>query len=466
MRPRFAAPALVYWGLVGLVAASLAACVFSMPLQVSDNLDKVIAAADHPLGTTLRQSSTADKLRPGSAFAAYLLSRPGLDNPGMLARSVNAFLAAAAMVLLAALLRPATARDVAFALAAVMFFAGHLAFWETFAEGYPVNHFAVVVICLLTILVVIDRQWAGAAAIAATLVATTLAVYTVELGVVTLAALAISASLGRHRRQRGLLIGAGAIAAVYVVSRLLLLEPGGRGLGGHSSGFGLVTLSTGEIVARFGAQPLVWAAHNAAVSLVSLALSEPFNGRWDIVARYVDGSLRVVDIARIAGALSAFGLLAVGGRRWLASRQSGVGPRPLAPLLMLLAVAVVCAALNYGYVKTVFMAPALACYCWALYSCARALAASAPVAALAATVIVSTAAAVPVADIPCESWLRASTNQDDWATALLDDKYSFATAAGGTVAARYRVDALRTPVPHRAHTQQAAICWTRYPRFR
>jgi hypothetical protein len=453
----------LYYGCVSLLIAAIAVCVFNLPLQVSDNLDKVLAAVEQPVTATLRDYSKADTLRPVSGAFAHLLSRPWIDQPGRVARGINALQAAISLILFSLLFKPRDTMDALLALLAVLLLAGHLAFWQTFLEGYPVNHFGLVLLCFLGVLHVVRRDARGSVAFLIVVFLAATALFAVELGVAVVAIVGAAVVARRSGVAKAQLAGVAVVAGVYVILRWWLLDVPAPGLGGQRSGFGFDDLDSDEIRARFGSTPVLWFAHNVAVTVSSIIFPDPFNGNWEMAQRIFAGTLRPVDVARIIVAIGMASVVAIAAVKMYRARRRADNADDVLAIAALIVTVAVCALLNYRYVKTVLIVPAVVCYGWVFYHCARSVFTSTPPAiTLLGVTVLSVAAALPVADLPCEMWAHGLRNSHDWAYVPVEAKYDASTNAERALVERLRVEALAPVIPTEA-LATSDLCWSRRP---
>ena len=85
------------------------------------------------------------------------------------------------------------------------------------------------------------------------------------------------------------------------------LSTGTPGLTERATGFGFGRLEPDEVVERFGASPYLFYLYNVVSSFLSVVLSEPRAGTWDLTARVVRGQIAPGMVVPVFSSLLATG---------------------------------------------------------------------------------------------------------------------------------------------------------------
>lgn len=238
-------------------------------------------------------------------------------------------------------------------------------------EAYPVNHYLQVAVCCTGALLLSQSRggwWADL--MAGTLFA--IASLTLESGLIVWVVFAASRLVGwRGVSWKGIAL-ATLLLGAYMYLRFGYLDTGTPGLDERATGFGLGRLDRDEVVARFADAPYVLYAYNIASSVVSVVLSEPRGGTWEITRRWLDGEMTPSMIVALSSSLIATGFIvrhvATRLRLWLA----GSFDHDDQLVVVFLAVLIANAVLSYGYTKDEIMSTAGVFYALAAFAAARA----------------------------------------------------------------------------------------------
>jgi hypothetical protein len=376
MTPRAAA-----WILIGLFAVAVAAGVYRIPIQVSDNLEileQVDALPSVRDAFVVGLHSSTTMLRPTRQLQTKLLlnlAHAAGDRYNAVFRGYHALGAVALILLFGALARPHTWLEVAALAFALTVLTGLHTFAGMVREAYPVNHFLLVALaCLVTL--ALSRSRGGALADALAMACLAFAILTLESGLLV-AVIAVTGYIaGRRGISKGALIVMGVIVAGYLVLRVGVLDMHGYDLGERQTGFGTRMLSAAQQKEEFGDNPLPLYAYTIAGSVLTVPFSQPVVGQWTVVRAWQDGQLVRSYAIEIVTSLAATALIAwfLLGR----SRPDGLPPaesrsprrfREPLPLAML-AVLVVSAGLSYSYAKSEIMSAAGVLYALVAYAAA------------------------------------------------------------------------------------------------
>jgi len=267
------------WAL--LVALGVGYFIVRGPLQVGDNIGNIVKVSESSLGALLwSEFGSGPYMRPGlwgmfkvafeASGGAYHATFTGIHagQIGLLALLFARLLAVRTRTQF--LLTP-----LAFAILLGMHTVGGFVL-----EAYPINTFTTIAIYVLAALNLSESRggwWADVAAV----VMLTLAMFTIESGLLVWVALATMYLAGARGVSAGGLGSATLVFSAYFVFRFFVAGGGTPGLDERNSGFGFVVLDPDELQARFGANPLIFYLYNIASSLLSVLFSEPRSGLWE-----------------------------------------------------------------------------------------------------------------------------------------------------------------------------------------
>ena len=327
----------------------------------------------------------------------------------------------------------------------------------TVREAHPVNAFLTMVVCvLLAINLSTLRPRLRVDVFAAVLLA--FAALTVESGLLVGVALVAGRLVGLKGVSRGGVVVCLAVVAGYLALRFGVVQNGFPGLDERSSGFGVRVLDPSELMARFGARPLVLYAYNVLAALMTVLFSEPRGGVFELGKRWVLNddvpewlALDIGTSLLTTMLCTVWGIQAI--RRWRARRTSYADRVAGVACAVLVANAV----MSYGYTKDVIMSPGGVCFALVVYAAVRSLAepAVAPVAGrIMAAVLVSCVAAgwaVRAAALPVLLTEWAFKTRNDWATVypwLEGQRIAVTLPEERALVETLRRAALNMPVPH------------------
>jgi hypothetical protein len=283
-------------------------------------------------------------------------------------------------------------------------------------EAFPINSFLTIVLCVLAVIVLAD----GAPSVWRDVTAGTIvvvALLTIESGLLVAVA-AVAARLAGMRGVSARAVGAIAVTvAAYLLLRTAVLHVGGPSLSERASGFGFRTLEPGELVARFGSNPLPFYAYNVSASLASVLFAEPRGGVWYAAHGVAAGDVWPAWLAiNVAASLVATGLIlcalagAVG--RWRAGSAGGHDRLLLVAVTVLAANAVV----SFAYTKDVIMSTGGACFAFGVYAAAALLLSRRPAsrAVYAAVALGLVLWPLRAAALPIRLEMQAARVQNEW----------------------------------------------------
>jgi hypothetical protein len=355
--------------LVLVLTAVVAYQVCRIPVQVSDSVGNLLQVQRQTLGEVFTgQFSNGPYVRPLLWTQIKIAYEAAAGRETLLFKAVHV----AQLVLLALLvlrLMPVRSRPeaVAAVLAALVLFGLHT-FDGLVREAFPINSFLTVVLGVLAVLALADGEpawWRDAAAAGIF----TAAMLTLESGLLV----AVAAVGARLAGLRGISRkGAGALAlavAAYLAIRFVVLDAGAPSLSERASGFGFRMLEPGELVARFGSNPLPFYVANVVASLATVLLAEPRAGVWYAAQGVAAGQWWPAWLwINVAASVVAAGLVLaaapVAWARWRAAKADW----HVRLLLVALAVLGANAVVSFGYTKDVIMSTGGVCFALAVYA--------------------------------------------------------------------------------------------------
>ena len=369
-RPRLWSGVAYLWAFV--VAAGLSYFVYRIPVQLTDSLANLFQVQDTTWTDTVTAGIGGGYLRPAlwmQIKAAFVLA-DGAYTQVFRGIHVAQILACAALFVGALRVRDRVdAAVVPFGLA-VLF--GSHTFDGTIREAFPINTYLTVVLaCLAAVNLSFGARalWRDVAALGLVV----LLLFTVESGVLVILCLAVGWLTGARGVSGRAVLAACAVLGGYLVLRFLVLDVGTQGLVERPSGFGLRTLESAELTARFGAWPYPFYAYNIASQMLTVLFSEPRTGVWAVVRDTLASRLsagQVIAVATCAGATLLIGLhvlrSARGWRTWTVQSDDRL-------VLLFLAVLGVNAIVSFPYTKDVIVSPAGVFYALAATAAVRSL---------------------------------------------------------------------------------------------
>ena len=397
--------------------------VVRKPLQVSDNVAKLLHAGRITYGEALfTQQGQAGTYRPLMWAQLKLAGRllNGREAEGFV--WLLAVQAAAVIVLLAAALG---VRDWPGAVAgsiALMVFVGHHAVRGLVLEGYPINHYSLIVLYLITTLWLIRVGPPRLAGVGLPMVAG-LAVFTFEggLAVALIALIAYVARYGNVRRSGALAIG--AVLLVYAAAHVHVagLAPVREML--RPTGLGFQRLEPDALERAFQGHWVPFFAYNVMSALSGVLLSEPRDGVWQLSSAVSSSGGMPGYVVCVLSSVVVSGTIVYA----VLTRAVDWRPRadPDSALLWTCAAGIVgTGMLSFAYCKDQIMTPAVALYSVLTYVCVRRLLLIVPVGTLASLVVLTmtllTGAglwAFRTAELGCQIRAAAVRDRNDWARA-------------------------------------------------
>ena len=374
--------------------AGLSWCVVRSPLTLYDGLDPIITAHDSPsVAATFRDAlGAAAYFRPlRLAQIKWFFDLRPWDPVGTYT-AVHATLLCLTLALFVLFLRPMVANEFRAATIALMVLVGHQSFFILVAEQYPINHFLEMVALAVAVAAAArgrPRRWKEFL-VPALLV---LGVLTLESGVlIAVVAVACWAVGWRGVSGRAVLICVLLVAGYFWI-RVGVFGVSGPGLDERASGYWLSRLEPRDLIEKFGNNPLPFYAYNVMSGFLDVTASEPRDGRWIMLSRWLDGDFRLWMAIQLVSSLVLSA--AIASAAVSALRNWGRGALTERDRFVLVALAVVGAnsILSYAYIKDEVLSVGAAFYAAAAYAVLASLLADVPrtrpMALLAALVVLS-----------------------------------------------------------------------------
>ena len=355
------------------LALGVADSVYRIPIQVSDSLEAIVEARQASSATALLIDSSgwsATTLRPlRYVQARWLLD--AADATGLsyhaVFRGLHALLAVALLLVFTLILPLRRWTDVgAFAIALTVFVGLHT-FAAMLREAFPVNHYLETTLACLVVIALAQAQprwWRDVLMLG--LMALCLLV--VESGVLVWFVIVTAVALRLPGARWPLAVAATVLLGCYLGARhyFELVTPG---IGAHGSGYGAEFYDGDQLIAMFGARPLPFVVYNVIGGALSVLLSEPRFGMYQVLTARAAGEAHpVVAINIVSSLIATLALLVYACRvRWR-------GPLDPADRLIVMAAVVVAvsAALCMNYMKDDILTTAGAFYALAIFAPARA----------------------------------------------------------------------------------------------
>jgi hypothetical protein len=353
-----------------VAAACLGYFLLGIPIQLTDSFGNMLQLTTTWPDLMERQFYQRAFLRPFLWAELKLVHDLSGGNYFAWFRGVHVAQIVVLVLMYVQLVRPVTWRDAALIPLGLAALIGGHTFQGTVTEAFPINTFLTIVLCCVAtanLAVARHRWWTDVLAVALFVIAA----LTVESGLLVWVILVSAALAGARGVSRGAIAVATALLAGYFVLRFWWLDVGSPSLSERASGFGFGVLEPGELIERFGENPIGFYAYNVAASLLSVLFAEPRSGVFRVAQGIAAGEPSVAGlVTMVAVSLGTFVIAAYAWQRrreWIARR----GDRGDIIVLMFVAVLVANSAISYPYTKDVVMSPAGALFAAALFVAAR-----------------------------------------------------------------------------------------------
>ena len=260
------------------------------------------------------------------------------------------------LLLLARWVRVETGTDLAAFLFGVAVLVGGHTFPGTIREAFPINHFLMMAVCTLGVVVLASERPRVVNDLLAVLVFA-YAVLTLESGLLVWVAVVWAWCLGWRGVSRWGILAMTAGVAAYFAVRFLWLQTGTPGLEERSTGFGFAPASSDDIQRMFGHRPLVFYAYNISGALLTLLFAEPRGGVYRLVRGFVIGPHEPWVQLNVACATGVTILIATAFWRRRTHVRTGLSHHDRV-LLMLPVMAAANSVFCYAYLKDVVLSVA------------------------------------------------------------------------------------------------------------
>ena len=314
-RPATAPDAGSLWRWCACALAVLAAgltglFLLRIPVQLSDSFTEFTTVYKATLWDVVRAEFHGGPymrpLRRGLIKLVYDLSQ-GQFQPWFRGFQVAQLLALLCLTVGALRVRTAAALAVVpLALAMVL---GSHTFAGAILEGLPINHFLTILVCC-ALTVNLLRAEPSLLNDALAVVVMVVAMLTIESGLLVAVLVVLGRIVGMRGVSRPAVAAVVACAVAYMVGRFVFLSGTTPGLDERSAGFGFHVLSTGELMARFGANPLPFYLYNMLSAVSCVLFAEPRGGVWSFVQGVLGGHVEPWRLVNVASSTATTGLIA------------------------------------------------------------------------------------------------------------------------------------------------------------
>ncbi len=363
------------WRLAAYAYAVVLGCVtgyflLGIPIQLTDSFANLLQVQGTPVSQVFVHELHGDGyLRPLLQVQLKIVYDLARGDYFDWYRGIQVLQVIAALLLAVHLLRIRTAGDAAVVPVCLAILLGIHTFTGTVREAFPINTFLTLVLCCLAA-ACLARSRGGRIVDASAALLLVFSLLTLETGLLVWVVFVAAHLLRYPGTSRRTVAACTAIVAVYLVLRFFVLHVGTPALTERPSGFGFGMLEPGELLARFGANPLPFYAYNVASAALGLLFAEPRGGVWAF------GAVEPWHIINIVS--SALTTILIGyyvAQRFVAWRREELTDHDRLVLLFL-AVLPANALLCFAYTKEVIMSPAGVFYALAAFVAFRHLIAS------------------------------------------------------------------------------------------
>ncbi len=345
--------------IVGVVAVVMGVFVLRIPVQLSDSFTEFQSVNNRSLWEVVANEFQGGPymrpLRRGLIKVVYGLSG------GRYQAAFRGFQVLQLVVLLALVMRALPVRSridshvVPMSLALLL--GGHT-FAGAILEGLPINHFLTIIICCAAALVLARAKPSVAVDVGA-VVLMLFAMLTIESGLVVAAVLMSAYAVGYRGVSRWALAGVVLCVLAYGLGRFVYLGGTTPGLDERSAGFGFRILTTEELLARFGENPLPFYLYNVASAVSSVLFAEPRGGVFAFTADLTHGHVEVWRLVSVGSSTLMTMLLGVFvARRRTAWRRFTFETDADRLVVMFAAVLAANAVFAFAYEKDAILGPA------------------------------------------------------------------------------------------------------------
>jgi hypothetical protein len=445
--------ALAAYGFAAAMILGVGACMWGIPLPLTDNVAFLLEMQPVSLAEILRERFLATNyFRP--LFFAQMKALLSLSNGHYFItfRGFHVLQMAVTVLLFTRVLRVRTAISAAaFSVALMVFFGMH-----TLTIGFIEGPLTAVFCCVLAM----NLSFADRPSVWRTVASMLLLAYaalSVELGLLVWVCYASAFIAGCRGLSRGAIVLNTLLLVAYFALRFLVLPSAEEGLVHRETGVGFGMLEPDQAVAAVGGSAAYLYAYNIGSSILSVLFSEPRGGIWEFVRRYQLGEvapwqwIHVLSSTLTTLCLLWYALTRV--RDWV--RLSFTREDRL--VFVFGGVLAASAVMSFAYTREAVLGPAGVLYAMSIFVVIRELLARLPamhwapraivVVAIAAVSLGWSARAAGLTYVLRDS---AFERRNDWARGIqyLEESGHMPTdAAGRALVSAFRDDALARPVP-------------------
>lgn len=356
-----------------LMMCALAYSILRIPVQLTDSLVPMlqVQARDSAVDVFAGGFGGDDYLRPMFWTQVKLLFDAAAgERYFAVFKGFHIALVVALLCLFVRAARVSSRVDAAAFALALLVLTGLHTFRGSVWEAFPVNHYLeIAVFCLAAL--VLSQSGGGWAYDALAAVLFTAAALTLESGLIVWVVLVAARIVGmRGVSGKGLAVVT-ILLAGYFFLRFFWLQTGSPGLDERATGFGFGRLERTELVARFGEAPYVLYVYNIAASFLSVLLSEPRSGTFELTAQWLAGQRPPSALVAGLSAMAATGLVTwfaiARWRSWLTRRFEHSDQL----VLVFFAVAAANSVVSFAYAKDDILSAAGVFYALAVYAATR-----------------------------------------------------------------------------------------------
>lgn len=459
------------WIAAGLAAASISITIVEIPLQVPDCLVPLLQVVAAPSATAMFTSTLRDPayFRPAFWAQSKLIFDAANGHYFAAFKGVHVLLIFALILCVASIARVRSRTDLAAFLFALTVLTGMHTFVGMVREAYPINHYleAAVASAVGLRLAMSRGGWFQDLAAIALLAVTAL---TIESGLLVWVVVASAWAAGlRGVSSRAvavmtvMLAGYFAARVYFGVAMPTIWE--------RSTGFGFSRLDPSAIAQQFEHSLAFLYAYNIATSIVSVLLSEPRSGAWEMTSRILQGGASPSTIASVVSACVGTGVIA-----WfVATRWPRWKTRQFEPadriVLVFAAVLVANAAMCCVYTKDEIMSTAGVFYALAVYVATRECVSRfkvpgyRPLATVAVVTMLAAGSAawgIRATGLYYAMYWKASKVRYEWAEVevfLRAQQIALRTPAEVRLVEQLRTDAMKAPLLNAALLPHWAKAW-------
>ncbi len=453
------------YALAAVLTLGVSACIWGIPLQLTDFTTYLIDMADLSAWEVLvdRFQSTAN-FRPFFYLHLKALLEWSGDSYFFTFRIAHVAQLFATVLLLVRLLDVRSATGFAAAGMVVAMLLGLHTTLDTLREG-PMVLPLCVALALNLASAARASWWRDLLAVLLLVVAT----LTVELGLLLWVVYVVGWLVGWRGVSIRAMVACGALVMVYFGYRFIVLNPGGAELESRWTGIGFLPREPDELERMFGDRMLLLYAYNVVASILTVLFSEPRRGVWYFTAGVVKGELTPWMWVSVVSSLATTGCIVwYAGGRWPQWRRR-LFTREDRVVVVALAVLVANAAISHRYARDVIMVPAGMLYALAAFPALDAALRRLPalprirrVAAVAVLLTVSVTWTLRTAGALYVLRTTAYDKRNDWAdaVAVLEERRAMPDDDRRAIVFELRREGLSMSTPHPLLAQPWLRPWT------